>query len=180
MQKLPVLEDVLAPGLRLVICGTAVSPESARKRQYYAGPGNRFWEILAETGLTPRRLTPAEYPTLLESGIGLTDVVVVKDQSGVDDDIDFSSTGRTYLHRLVQQYHPSIICFNSKRAAQEGLTRRHVEYGLQQQRIGSTHLFVAPSTSAAVRRWWDGRIWHQLAQLVQVQEYRSDSAAWAP
>ena len=68
------LEDLLSPGLDLVVCGTAASPVSAERGQYYAGPGNRFWSVLEETGLTPRRLQPSEYRSLLELGIGLTDV----------------------------------------------------------------------------------------------------------
>src|SRR3954464_11234255 len=81
----PVLPDVLVPGLKLVFCGTAPSPTSAARGAYYAGPGNRFWDILAETGLTPRRLAPEEYGLLPQFGIGLTDIV--KSQSGVDADI---------------------------------------------------------------------------------------------
>ena len=49
------LQDLLSPGLDLVVCGTAASSVSAEKGQYYAGPGNRLWSVLAETGLTPRR-----------------------------------------------------------------------------------------------------------------------------
>ena len=54
------LEDLLKPGLDLVVCGTAASSISAERGQYYAGPGNRFWSVLEETGLTPRRLQPSE------------------------------------------------------------------------------------------------------------------------
>ena len=163
-----VVDDVLTEGLRLVICGTALGPESARARQYYAGPGNRFWGVMAETGLTPRLLAPAEYRELLELGIGLTDVV--KDQFGVDVDIRFEDAHRRRLEKTVLHYHPKILCFNGKRAAREGLGRRRVAYGLQKERIGRCLIFVAPSTSAAARRWWDERIWHDLAELVRGAE----------
>jgi len=56
-----VLPDVLRPGLRLVICGSAASAVSAARGAYYAGPGNKFWRILAETGLTPHQLEPARF-----------------------------------------------------------------------------------------------------------------------
>src|SRR3954462_737844 len=78
----PVLPDVLVPGLALVFCGTAPSPTSAARGAYYAGPGNRFWDILAETGLTPRLLAPEDYPVLPQFGIGLTDIA--KCASGMD------------------------------------------------------------------------------------------------
>ena len=38
------LEDLLRPGLRLVICGTAAGTQSAAINAYYAGPANRFWQ----------------------------------------------------------------------------------------------------------------------------------------
>ena len=77
-----VLPDVLQPGLRLVFCGTAAGTASARARAYYAGPGNRFWEILFETGLTTERLRPSQFREVLRYGIGLTDMV--KTASGSD------------------------------------------------------------------------------------------------
>ncbi len=158
------LEDLLTPGLDLVVCGTAASSVSAERGQYYAGPGNRFWSVLEETGLTPRRLQPSEYRSLLEHGIGLTDVV--KNQAGVDNGIKFSGQGATLEPRL-RPYSPRLLCFNGKRASLEALGLNRVSYGLQSETFGSTRLFVAPSTSAAARRWWDIRLWQQVADLVR-------------
>jgi TDG/mug DNA glycosylase family protein len=55
-----VLPDYLAPNLRLVICGTAAGKASAARGHYYAGLGNRFWEYLQVSGLTPVRLHPED------------------------------------------------------------------------------------------------------------------------
>ncbi|MFC7609612.1 uracil-DNA glycosylase family protein [Teichococcus aestuarii] len=46
----PVLPDLLAPGLRLVFCGSAPGLVSAARGAYYAHPGNRFWGILHRRG----------------------------------------------------------------------------------------------------------------------------------
>jgi hypothetical protein len=72
-----VLRDVLAPGLRVVFCGTAAGTASAKARAYYAGPGNAFWRTLHSIGLTPEQLAPAEFERLPEFGIGLTDICKV-------------------------------------------------------------------------------------------------------
>jgi hypothetical protein len=69
-----VLPDVLGPGLRVVFCGTAVGSASAKRGAYYAGPGNKFWPTLHAIGLTPRRLMPEEFRSVLDYGIGLTDL----------------------------------------------------------------------------------------------------------
>jgi TDG/mug DNA glycosylase family protein len=76
------LPDLLAGNLKLVIVGTAAGPTSARKRLYYAGPGNRFYRTLHEVGLTPIELPPSDYAKLLDYGIGLTDLA--KGTSGPD------------------------------------------------------------------------------------------------
>ena len=100
----------------------------------------------------------------MEHGIGLTDVV--KDQAGMDIEIDFPEPGVRVEHRL-RPHSPRFLCFNGKMAASEALGRQRVSYGIQSNVFGSTRLFVAPSTSAAARRWWDIGFWQQLADLVR-------------
>ena len=78
----PILPDVLGPGLRIVFCGSAAGAASARAGAYYAGPGNRFWPTLHRVGLTPHLLAPAAFRTVLDHGIGLTDLC--KTESGAD------------------------------------------------------------------------------------------------
>ena len=87
-----VLPDVLAPGLRVVFCGTAPGTESARAKAYYAHPQNRFWRAVFEAGLTPRRLAPAEYALAPRFGLGLTDIA--KRASGMDRELPAGALGR--------------------------------------------------------------------------------------
>lgn len=157
------LPDLLADELRLVVCGSAAGARSAAVGHYYAGPGNAFWRILAETGLTPRQLAPSECRSLLDHGIGLTDVV--KNQSGSDAAIDFARADRAGLRAKVERHRPAVLCFNGKRAAQIFFAHP-VGYGPQDACIGATQIFVAPSTSGAARGHWDPRVWHALAALV--------------
>lgn len=158
------LPDILEENLKLVVCGTAAGARSAQISQYYAGPGNKFWPLLASLGLTPRCLAPSEAHLLPSLGIGLTDLV--KGQSGADSVIEFGRAGRASLTEKVHGLQPQILCFNGKRAAQEHLGVRVVQYGLQPGRIGSTKLYIAPSTSAAANGAWDITHWQRLAELV--------------
>ena len=159
-----ILPDVLAPGLALVVCGSAAGTRSAELRQYYAGRGNKFWPTLHEIGLTPRRLAPAEYEKLLDFGIGLTDVV--KDQSGPDAQIDFRRADPDALRAKILRHAPRWLCFSSKAAAQTYLGRP-VAYGVQPETLGETRLFVATSPSGAASGSWDISVWHALAALVK-------------
>lgn len=159
------LAHVLERGLKLVVCGTAAGTHSARVHQYYAGLGNRFWSVLAETGLTPRRLMPSEAALLPGYGIGLTDLI--KGQAGPDSAIDFVSTGASLVEAKMQECGPRFLCFNGKRAAKEYFGVKTIDFGLQTATIGATRLFVAPSTSAAANGAWDIAHWHTLADLVR-------------
>ena len=161
---IPILREMLRPGLRLVFCGSAPGERSARLSEYYAGPGNRFWRTLADVGLTPQQLSPSDYETLLTIGIGLTDLIV--HQAGNDDVIAFDPAARDRLRATILKHQPRYLCFNGKRAAKEFLGERSVYYGLQSTCIGATQLFVAPSTSGAARRSWDVNPWQELARLV--------------
>jgi TDG/mug DNA glycosylase family protein len=160
-----VLEDVLHPGLKLVVCGSAAGHRSAHLGQYYAGRGNKFWATLAKVGLTPRQLSPSDYRLLPNFGIGLTDLV--KGQSGGDGAIVFGSSGPEELRSKMERYEPGVLCFNGKRAAREYFRVRDVEFGLQIETIGVTQLFVAPSTSGAASGFWDESMWRKLADLVR-------------
>ncbi len=160
-----ILPDVLEPGLGLVICGSAAGTVSARAHAYYAHPQNRFWPILAQTGLTPRRLAPAEYPLLPGFGIGLTDIT--KAEFGAD--ADLSSHDADRLHAALARCRPKTLAFNGKRAASLGLGRPSGSlcYGRQAEILEASCVFVLPSTSPLAVRWWDGRPWHELADTVR-------------
>jgi TDG/mug DNA glycosylase family protein len=161
-----ILPDILQPGLRLVLCGTAASAASARVSAYYGGPGNRFWDILFETGLTPKRLCPSQFREVTQYGIGLTDIV--KTASGSDASLPAESFDPDRLRDHIFMLKPRFLAFNGKRSAKAFFARSNIRYGLQTSHLGSTSLFVLPSTSGAARGFWDPQHWHDLAGLVGV------------
>ena len=155
-----VLPDLIAPDLRILFSGTAVGSASARAGAYYAGPGNAFWPTLQAVGLTPRLLAPSEYRTLLDHGIGLTDVCKVA--SGSDREVGTDRFDVPRFLALVKANRPRIVAFNGKRSARVVLERR-VGYGRQPEQLAGAQAWVLPSTSAAARGFWDISIWRQLA-----------------
>lgn len=170
-----ILPDVLAPNLKLVICGSAVGAESARAGSYYAGINNMFWRILFEIGLTDCLLHTSEYRELLRYGIGLTDAA--KKVSGVDADIKKNDYDAAVFVQKMTLYKPKIICFNGKKSAaalrswqlQRNCKTEEISYGIYPHPImqNGPILFVAPSTSAAAKRYWQPNYWHNLATLFQ-------------
>lgn len=161
-----ILPDVLAPRLKVVFCGTAASPASSAAGAYYAGPGNRFWETLYRTGLTPRQYAPEEFRELTQYGIGLTDLA--KLASGPDSAIPRDCFDAAGLLARIEQHKPQVVAFTSKRAAQEYYGAGvQIEYGWQPQGVGPAKAFVLPSPSGAARGYWDESYWRQLAEYVK-------------
>ena len=160
-----VLPDVLGPGLRIVFCGSAAGAVSARVGAYYAGPGNRFWPTLHRVGLTPRLLAPAEFRTVPEYGIGLTDLC--KTESGADSGLSREADDAAALAAKIARLRPAVLAFNGKRAAGVFLDVASIDYGAQPRRIGETAIHVLPSTSGAARRWWDETFWRRVADAAR-------------
>ena len=156
------LPDRLGPGLKVIFCGTAAGHISAARGHYYAGPGNRFWPMLAETGITPRRFTPEEDDLLLPLGIGLTDLA--KDISGMDRDIPRAAYTPARLAALIADLAPQRLAFTSLTAAKIALGTYHpagriIANGLP--------IWVLPSPSGAARRHFSAAPWHDLAQHIR-------------
>jgi len=140
--------DVLAPGLRAVFCGINPGRRSAAAGAHFANPRNDFWRLLADAGLTPRRLEPGEQHELPRYGFGLTNAAYRTTRGSGDlRRADFAGAAER-LEWIARELRPSLIAFVGKTAYQGAFGER-CELGLQERRLGTTRLFVLPSTSPA-------------------------------
>lgn len=162
-----VLPDILAPGLKVVFCGTQAGAASARRGAYYAGPGNKFWTVLHAIGLTPRCLAPEEFPEVLHYGIGLTDVA--KRSSGPDSALRLVHVDGAGLRARIAANRPRILAFNGKRAAQSILGFGSLDYGLQPEPLAQAAVYILPSTSGAAAGFWSLEPWKDMALTVMEQ-----------
>lgn len=168
----PALADILGPGLSVVFVGTAVGTASAERGHYYAGRGNRFWQLLHEAKLTPRLLAPEEDASLFDFGIGITDLVKGVAQSH-DRGLDFSGAAGVAAHLVAAC--PRWVAFNGLTAGREAARILRyggsVALGEQPWTLGTSRVFVLPNSSGAYAsmpyaeklRWWTA-----LAALVAV------------
>lgn len=142
------LPSILAPGLDVVFCGTAVGAASADRGHYYAGRGNTFWRLLHETHFVPTALRPTDDESLPTYGIGLTDLapgVTQSNDRGLRYDVDA-------LRATVDRYAPRVIAFTSLtggRAAARALGFGHASLGSQTWTVGAAAAWVLPSSSGA-------------------------------
>lgn len=158
-----ILPDRLAPGLRIVFCGTAAGTVSARKGHYYAGPGNRFWPMLADTGMTPRLLRPDEDHLLPGIGLGLTDLA--KTAFGADADIPATAYDAAGLFSRITACAPACLAFTSLTAARLALGAKTLAIGPlpSDPRLPGIALWALPSPSARARSHFSAAPWHGLA-----------------
>jgi len=142
-------ESLLRPGLRVVIAGTV--GRGRGPDQYYAGPGNRFWELVHGSGLVPERLGPDRAEGLLDAGVGLTDLVIERvHPPGQEPDW---VVHRRPFDAAVRRVSPQVVAFVSKtaatwyaRGAGERLPRG---YGELAWTVAGTPAFVLPGPSGA-------------------------------
>jgi TDG/mug DNA glycosylase family protein len=140
------IPDVLAPGLRCVFCGINPGRVSAAAAAHFANPRNDFWRLLHDAGFTPRRFDPQEQFELLPLGYGVTNAAYrTTPGSG---DLRRGDFDPERLADLSRTQAPAVIAFVGKEAFR-GLFRERVDLGPQLRALGSTGLFVLPSTSPA-------------------------------
>ena len=164
MTQAPVLDDLLQPGLRLVICGTAAGTRSAEIGAYYAGRGNKFWKTIHAVGLTPALVAPEDWRSLAAHGIGFTDMA--KHHFGMDKDLPPGCFDATKLRLEIGRHQPLALAFNGKTAAGAFFGKGPLAYGRQEEQIGKTQIWVLPSTSGAASGAWSIAPWQSLADAL--------------
>ena len=167
--------DLLAPGLDLVFCGTALGPASFKARAYYATPGNTFWPTLHAVGLTPERLAPQRYAELLALRIGLTDLN--QTEYGSDHELSAGAMDADALHAKLRKYRPAAIAFTSKNAASLALGVKAPAYGRQVATLEGAVAFVLASPSGRARSFWTLAPWQEAAAFVMERRLSREHAA---
>ncbi len=141
-------EDILRPGLAGVFVGFNPSLPAWRTGHYYANPGNRFYRLLFESGLTPRLLSPAEDRTLPDHGIGATDILPVASARADQIPADrFRAAVPTLLVKLAAN-RPRAVCCNGIGVYRVLFARAPARLGHQTDvHLAGSAVFVVPSTS---------------------------------
>lgn len=103
--------DRLRPGLTLLFCGYNPSLTSGRVGHNFAHPGNRFWRVLVAAGITDRLYRPEEDGSLLEQGIGFTNIVARPTRRADELDREEIAEGAASLRVRLEQYRPRAIAY---------------------------------------------------------------------
>lgn len=151
-ERVRTLPDLLAPGLRLLFVGFNPSVRAARLGHYYAGRNNRFWDLLAVSGLTPVRWSFERDGELPELRIGVTDLVKRPTRSAAEVTQEEFRLGAERFRGIVRELRPRVVCYNGKGVYLQAAGVRSAPWGLQARPlVEGTADFVAPSPSGLAR-----------------------------
>ena len=161
--------DVVAPGLDVVFCGINPGLYTAAIGHHFGRPGNRFWKVLARSGLTDRELSPFEDASLLDYLLGVTNLVgratATADELGRE---ELVAGGEALAGRL-EAAAPRFVAVLGMGAYRRAFRRPRAGLGPQADTIGPSQVWLLPNPSGLQARY-------QLPELIQLFGELRDAA----
>jgi len=146
---LPPLRDRIRPGVQVLFVGINPGVRSALIGHHFVGFLNRFWKLLYESRLVPERISFEDDDRLPEWGYGITNIVP-RPTPGIDTlERHEYVAGRLRLRRKILRYRPALVALIGVTVYRAMFPDRKgaVSLGVQDERIGSSALFVLPNPS---------------------------------
>jgi len=141
------VDDLIAPGLKVLFCGINPGLYSGATGLHFARPGNRFWKVLHQSGFTGRPLDPSEESELLASGYGIT--CFVSRTTARADELskeEFIEGGKILLSKL-EKYKPKMLAVVGIGAYKTAFQKPKARIGLQEETFGDTLIWLLPNPS---------------------------------
>ena len=142
-----VLDDVLAPSLRVLFCGINPGLYTAWAGHHFARPGNRFWPALHLSGFTPRLFHPAEQQRLLDLGLGVTNLVARTTARADELTPAELEAGGKALRAKLGRYRPRWLAILGAGAYRAAFKSPGATLGEQSEPVAGTRVWVLPNTS---------------------------------
>jgi TDG/mug DNA glycosylase family protein len=145
----PLRDRVRAP-VRVLLVGINPGIRSAEIGHHFAGPSNRFWKLLHESGLVPEPIGTEDDRRLPEWGLGITNLIA-RATPGIDTlrPAEYAA-GERILRRKVRRWRPRIVAFVGVTLYRSVFARPAalpVILGLQKEQFEGAAVFVLPNPS---------------------------------
>ena len=161
------MPDVIARDLDVLFCGVNPGLWTAAVGHHFARPGNRFWKALHLSGFTDRQLGPEEERALLNSGLGITNLVDRASRAADEVSRAELRQGAQKLSRKISRWRPAVLAVLGMSAYRSAFDRPHAQLGLQPEPLSSARVWLLPNPSGVQARY-------QLADIVdQLKELRA-------
>jgi len=141
------VEDVIAPGLKVLFCGINPGLYTAAIGHHFGRPGNRFWPTLYASGITPRLLSPYEERELLSFGYGITNIVARATATADELTREELARGGRILEAKVHSYRPGVLAILGLTAYRTAFAVPKATIGPQPHSIARTRVWVLPNPS---------------------------------
>ncbi|MER7702819.1 G/U mismatch-specific DNA glycosylase [Kitasatospora sp. NPDC097605] len=164
------IEDVTAPGLRVLFCGINPGLWSGATGHHFARPGNRFWPALHRSGFTPRQFRPDEQRQLLDLGLGITNVAPRTTAKADELTADELRAGGAALTERVLRLRPRVLAVLGIGAYRTAFGRRTASIGRQERTIGDTEVWVLPNPSGLNAHYTPDALAAEFARLREAVE----------
>jgi TDG/mug DNA glycosylase family protein len=165
------LEDVIAPGLRVLFCGINPGLYSAATGWHFARPGNRFWPALHGGGFTPRLFRPSEQGLLPPMGLGITNVVARTTARADELSVDELRAGGAHLAVKVAEFRPEWLAIVGITAYRTAFGVPNAKIGPQDDPIGGTPVWVLPNPSGLNAHWTPATLAEEFSRLHAVTKH---------
>ena len=156
------LKDRIRPGVRVLFVGINPGVRSALTGHHFAGYSNRFWKLLAESGLVPEPIDFEQDHRLPEFGFGITNLIP-RPSPGINDLVPSEYVeGWKTLDRKIRRYRPKVVALvgvtlfraiepllagEVDRKARAAMRSRSIALGPQPAVIHGARVFVLPNPS---------------------------------
>ena len=141
------LPDVIAQRLKVLFVGINPGLYSGAVGHHFARPGNRFWPVLHRAGFTDHQLSPFEEQDLLKCGYGITNIVNIATAAADELDPRELVLGGKRLSARIRRFRPRVVAILGLTAFRTAFGNNKAGFGLQDERIGSTPVWVLPNPS---------------------------------
>jgi TDG/mug DNA glycosylase family protein len=141
------VRDVIAARLRVLFCGINPGLYTAAVGHHFARPGNRFWPVLYAAGFTDHLVSPFAERELLQSGYGITNVVMRATATADQLTREELRLGAKRLAAKVRRYEPAFLAVLGLGAFRTAWERPSAVIGRQEHLLGKTIVWVLPNPS---------------------------------
>lgn len=152
---MPPLKDAIGARLRVLFVGINPGLRSAATGHHFAGPSNRFWRLLADSGLLTEPLNFEQDWRLPEWDYGLTNLVSRATSGSSELSRVECARGGRRLVKKISAWRPEIVApvgvsvwrALAEAAGLPAVARAPVALGLQEVSVAAARVFVLPNPS---------------------------------
>lgn len=146
------LPDHIDTGVSILFVGINPGLRSAQTGHHFAGPSNRFWPLLYESGLVPEPIRYDQDWRVLEWGLGVTNLIS-RTSRGIDAlSAEDYRAGIGVLTRKVRRYQPLTLALLGVTIYRALFARTvppasRLTLGLTSNRLAGVPVFLLPNPS---------------------------------